>query len=156
MKTGLLILLLWPLLALGSFNASDYEPMEYEFSKLNPSSAMWASYGFKDYSFVIKQTGCWCFHYLTRVYVINNKVVHTDVLETTSENPGPDTFKTIDGYIEEISKYYSKNPSVFSVRYDRSLGFPREFYVDPLGNSRDDENGYTIYEVVPLQRKIHN
>lgn len=156
MKLTLLLLLLISSSANAGFNPEDYQPKKYEVSSINPSKALWDSYGFTEYSFLIKQTACWCFSALTRVYVIDGEVVHTEVIENTPDQPVPGEFKTIDGYLKQISDYHNKSPSTFQVKYARGLGFPKEFYVDPLADSLDDEDGFIIYEVVPLERKTHN
>lgn len=157
MKRLLFLLLLVSASSFGEFNPKDYEPMSYKPSMINPSQDLWKSYRFSNYSYLIKQTGCWCFHYLSKVYVITGKVTHIEVLENNpGTHPRLDTFKTIDEYFNKINKYYDETPSSFSIHHDRELGYPREFSVDPLSGSMDDEDGFTIYEVVPLIKKPHN
>ena len=158
MKFLLCLMLFASVSSYSNFDPSLYEEAKVEYSTDNPSRDLWKRYGLKDYSFIIQQTGCWCFHKLTRVYVIGGKIKFLEVLEKKGGGKVPelDTFRTIDGYLLEIQEYYSKKPASFSVRYDRSLGYPVEFNVDPLGNSFDDEDGFKIHEVVPLKRKTHN
>ncbi|WP_370978420.1 DUF6174 domain-containing protein [Agaribacterium sp. ZY112] len=127
-----------------------YTPEEIE-GKANPS--LWKKYNFSSYSYLIKNTHCWCPSGLTRVYVVEGKVVDFEEIEYFSAmKPQLKDLQTIDKLISKIDSYYQKHPSTFNVRFDPSFGFPSEFFVDPEFGTFDDEFGFQILEVVPLKR----
>ena len=136
-----------------AFEKNDYKKMEIKKTFDNEiSKEKWKKYNFKNYSYLIKKN-CWCINKLTRVYVIDEQVVFAEALEIYNKKMNLKEFKTINQYNEDIESYYAKKPIRFEVNYDLSFGFPVKFSVDPDGNTVDDEFGFQIFEVVPLEKK---
>lgn len=90
---------------------------------------------------------------MARVYIINGEVVHVEPVEKYDKKINVSEFRSIDAYHKNIESYFMKRPNQMEVFYDRSLGFPRKFYVDPDSNKLDDEFGFEIFEVIPLVKK---
>lgn len=86
------------------------------------------------------------------VEVDQKQVVSIKVTDTQEEiKPADFTWiKTFEGNFQDIQNAINSKANKITVTFDPTLGFVDSYYIDPIANMADDENGISIKNVVIL------
>lgn len=139
--------------------ASDFDPKNWEEVadsdfRDHGSKEKWNEINTGNYVFIGNKS-CMACPGGIKVYVVKNKVVRVEGISLIGEGKKlPNEFGfTINELEDEIQKSYKRNPNYIKVEYNRSLGFPEEYYVDEVYGALDDEVFVKIYRLAFIKEK---
>ena len=125
-------------------------------SLLDAHRALWATSGFDHYRYRFRWE-CFCTEEFVRtvdITVMNDAVV--SVLDASTGRPVPDEYvvyyETIEGLFDFMQNAIDFPASSFRFVYDANLGYPSETYVDYVAGMADDERGFRIYGLSPIEQ----
>lgn len=157
MKLFVILIMLITSITAHSFEYEKWEVTDPQ-NKAKGETALerWQSINTANYIYLIRES-CWCRpSYLTKVVVINNKVVFAEPMRQLipSDQILPlNDYKTVEGLFRMIEEYVNDKPDEFERRIDYSLHYPSKFSVDPALHSMDDEYQFEIIELVFIKKK---
>lgn len=118
-------------------------------SVLAENRARWASVGLSSYGLTVT-VQCAC-NDLPRdsvlVRVLNERPVNAVMTSDGEEVPVPDDPRfpvTVPSLFSLVEAAIDSSPASFEVEYDDNYGFPRSVFVDPDGDTGDDELRITV------------
>ena len=129
------------------FNSCADNTLEPDSNSLEANFAKWKSLGINDYTIVQSQL-CFCIYGGVRavIQVRNNQIVSVQdsagVREIKQEYW--QYYKTVDQLFATLSKAVNDKPSSITFTFDKSYGYPKDFFVDPNQQTADEEYGYSI------------
>ncbi|MGB0143348.1 MAG: DUF6174 domain-containing protein, partial [Akkermansiaceae bacterium] len=112
--------------------------------------ARWNEAALTSYSYVvISSTGF--FRTETRYTVVDGEVTEVEVLSAFPEFIMPPDDVTVDDWFATIASAIENDAFRIDVDWDPSLGFPETTYIDFDEWLADEERGWAISEVTPLE-----
>lgn len=145
LKSSFLFLLF---LAISSCSKEAIEK-ETDFTVLEKQKVLWESKQISSYSF--KQTiSCYCITDYTSpkaVVVLDDQIISVNQVPYDSEIH--QSILTVNDRFKYIRGGLNQNPASYTVLFDETYGFPKQFYFDYDLQIADEEIGYTFTGFVP-------
>lgn len=124
---------------------------------LEANRQRWQKFKIDNYEFEVRKA-CFCPDYLyPAIIVVRDDTVNT-VLNPQTREPlrNPDTkkevrfsgYKTIDELFNVVEDAIQKDAVHLQVKYDRTLGYPKQIAIDFQTQVADDEVSYNIIDLV--------
>lgn len=127
-------------------------PLGVERDALEESIRLWEAAAIDDYSFRY-QLNCFCAGpgiQPVDIEVRGGSVVGVSYPDGGSAESYPlQDYPTVTDLFAEIRAALDREPFLVRVEYDRSLGYPREFFADFIRNAVDEEWGFRAAELTP-------
>lgn len=126
------------------------DPLEYEGARI-----LWSNRPFEDYRFTL-QMQCFCVPGLAPPVVIDvvNGFAASVTYADTGVAAGPGLFEnydTIEKLFDIIQDVYDREFIYVRQQYDPDLGYPVDVFIDYSMSIADDELGFTVTNVGPVE-----
>lgn len=145
LKSSFLFLLF---LAISSCSKEAIEK-ETDFTVLEKQKVLWESKQISSYSFV-QTISCYCITDYTSpkaVVVLDDQIISVNQVPYDSEIH--QSILTVNDRFKYIRGGLNQNPASYTVLFDETYGFPKQFYFDYDLQIADEEIGYTFTGFVP-------
>lgn len=137
--------LLLAALAAGCRDSTAPDPRR---SELDTNRQKWAEHGYTSYVFTLRMD-CFCaINGPVVVQVQSDTVARVTLVGSPTPLDAP-WIPTIDKLFDGIAQEIDRSSAVLRVTYHPTLGYPTEFYSDPIPNAVDDEVRYIVTDLQP-------
>ena len=109
----------------------------------------WREAGYDSYAYVVKSSRGMT-EYEARYTVVNGEV--TEVETTSAFPPGVEApaDRTIDGWFDQVESAIEQRAAIINVDWNAANGYPESGFIDLFLNLADEEQSWTISELIPL------
>ncbi len=110
----------------------------------------WTLANVSSYSYTVRRN-CFCAAATqgpARVEVRNGQTVSVTAAAgaTAFDRAAFDAYDTVDELFQQVERAMDAKPFRLAVSYDTELGFPSEMFMNPGGNTADDESGFVVVD----------
>jgi len=133
----------------GFFRAAKLEEEDFLYRKFLESRVKWRTAAYSSYSYVVNSSRGMVSS-KTRYTVVEGETTMFEVIWIDPPFFAPPTDLVIEDWFQTIASAREQGAVMIDVTWDESLGFPATGYIDLDERLADEEQGWTISEVTPL------